>query len=108
MSLVGPGIAYYENRSDGEVVVHAAMPVNVEETADEDISIVDLPAVERAATIVHRGSMDEVMTSLQTMAGWIDSNGERAVGPSREVYLVVDADHANWVTELQEPLHGRR
>ena len=108
VSLVGPGIAYYENRPDGEVVVHAAMPVNVEDTADEDISIVDLPAVERAATIVHRGSMDEVMTSIQTMAGWIDSNGERALGPSREVYLVVDTDQAKWVTELQEPLHGRR
>ena len=67
-----------------------------------------MPAVERAATIVHRGSMDEVMTSFQTMAGWIDGNGERALGPSREVYLVVDADPANWVTEIQEPLHGRR
>lgn len=101
---IGPGIAYYHQRGDGDVVVHAAVPVNVESIVEENISIVELPAVEQAATIVHRGSMDGVMASLQLMAGWIDSNGHRAMGDSREVYLVVDPNPAKWVTELQEPL----
>ena len=108
----GPGIAYYEHRGDGEVTAHAAIPVSPplseKPLADQEVSVVDLPAVEQAATIVHRGSMDDVMASIQSMARWIDANELRAIGPSREVYLVTGPDPADWVTELQEPVVSRK
>jgi DNA-binding transcriptional MerR regulator len=101
---VGPASAYYENVPDGDgVVVHATLPVNVE-AAGHDFAVVDLPAVEQAATIVHRGSMDNVMSSIQTLASWIDAHGYRSVGLNRELYLQTGDDVDTWVTELQEPV----
>ncbi|WP_216911738.1 MerR family transcriptional regulator [Nocardia noduli] len=103
---VGPAIAYYEQRSegDGSVVVHAAMPVSAESDASQDFSIVDLPAVAQAATVVHRGSMDAVMEPWQALGRWVDENGYRSAGPAREVTLEFTEDPSGWVTELMEPI----
>jgi effector-binding domain-containing protein len=104
----GPGIAYYEDApGEGEeVVVHAAMTVTGLGGADGgyDFAIVDLPAIESAATVVHRGSMDEVMPTVQQLARWIDTNGYRSTGYSRELYLECPEDVGKWVTEIQEPV----
>jgi DNA-binding transcriptional MerR regulator len=107
IAAVGPGIAYYDPLPDGAVLVHAAVPVNVETTTGFDIDIVDLPAVERAATVVHRGSMDDVLPTLQILARWIDEHGYRSAGPNRELYLDVEGPRETWVTELQEPIKPR-
>ena len=99
---VGPGIAYYEDVQEGGVLVHASVPVNAD--AIEGVDIVDLPGIERAATIVHHGDMDNVLSTIQTLATWIDEHGHTSAGYNREVYLEVPEDHEKWVTELQEPL----
>jgi effector-binding domain-containing protein len=65
---------------------------------------VDLPEIEQAATIVHRGSMDNVMPTIQTLARWIDANGCRSAGCKRELYIECRQDEDAWVTELQEPI----
>jgi DNA-binding transcriptional MerR regulator len=101
----GPSIAYYEDAPDGDgVLVHAAVPVNADPADGQGFSIVDLPEIERAATIVHHGSMDDVMATIQTMARWIDANGYRSAGYNRELYIEYGADPGTWVTELQEPI----
>lgn len=103
---VGPGIAYYEDATEpeGAVVVHAAVPVNTEPAAGQTFAIVDLPEIEQAATIVHRGSMDTVMSTIQSLARWIEANGYRSLAYNRELYLDCGADRSTWVTELQEPV----
>lgn len=98
----GPAIAYYEDAPEGGVLVHAALPVNAE--AVDGVQIVDLPGIERAATIVHHGAMDNVLSTIQTLATWIDDNGHTSAGYNREVYLEWSEDTSKWVTELQEPL----
>ncbi|WP_433598980.1 MerR family transcriptional regulator [Nocardia sp. CA-135953] len=105
VAIVGPAIAYYEEQLDGSVHVHAAMPVNVEPAASYEFAIFDLPAVPQAATVVHRGSMDEVLEPWQSLGKWIDANGYRSAGPAREVTLEHTKDPSGWVTELQEPIH---
>jgi DNA-binding transcriptional MerR regulator len=103
LAITGPAIAYYEDAPDG-VRVHAGAPVNAE-PGSYDFAIVDLPAVEQAATIVHHGPMDDVDVSLQQLARWIEENGYRGPGLAREVYLEYgDGDPSTWVTELQEPI----
>ena len=74
--------------------------------SDGVFTLVDLPAVEQAATLIHHGSMDEVMPSVQALAGWIEANGYVATGSSREYYIdyAMNDDPASWVTELQEPV----
>jgi DNA-binding transcriptional MerR regulator/effector-binding domain-containing protein len=101
----GPAIAYYEpdpDASDEAVKVHAGMPVAPGPQAGNTFAVVDLPAIPAAATLIHHGSMDEVMRSMQTLAGWIEANGYRPVGYHREVYLDYYPEKAaEGVTELQ-------
>ncbi|MFI9588471.1 MerR family transcriptional regulator [Streptomyces sp. NPDC052236] len=102
----GPGIAYYEDarEEDGAILVHAGVTVSAEPRPGQDFAIVDLPAVERAATIVHRGPMDAILSTAQVLANWIDAGGHSSAGYAREINLECPADREKWVTELQEPL----
>ncbi|HEV7626000.1 MAG TPA: GyrI-like domain-containing protein, partial [Streptomyces sp.] len=103
---IGPGIAYYEVSATGDsVVVHAGMPVSApagEHAAG--FTVRDLPGVDSAATVVHHGSMDRVMPTLQMLARWMDANGYRPDGSSRELYLDCGAAPETWVTEIQQPV----
>ncbi|MFC4562975.1 MerR family transcriptional regulator [Nocardiopsis mangrovi] len=101
----GPPIAYYEQVPGGDgVMVHAGMQVAAEPGSVPGVEVVDLPAIETAATLVHEGSMDAVGATAQALADWIGANGYRSTGYSREVYHALPADKASWVTELQEPI----
>ncbi|MFI1715619.1 MerR family transcriptional regulator [Streptomyces litmocidini] len=101
----GPGIAYYEDagRGDGSVLVHAAMTVP-DGTVVEGVEVHVLPGVEEAATVVHRGSMDTVLPTAQTLARWIETNGYVSQHYARELYLECPEDRSRWVTEIQEPI----
>jgi len=104
LAPVGPAIAYYDHAADGDgVVVHASLPVSTG-AGTYDFTVTDLPAIPQAATIVHRGPMDDVMATIQTLARWIDANGYRSAGYPRELTLEYGGDPDTWVTELQEPV----
>jgi DNA-binding transcriptional MerR regulator len=107
LTPVGPPIAYYEDSpaGDGSVVVHATITVDAAPDPAHGFAIVDLPELPNAATIVHRGSMDDVVPTGQALAQWIDANGYRSLGYARELYLECPpGDFDGWVTELQEPI----
>jgi DNA-binding transcriptional MerR regulator len=94
----GPPIARYEQRDEESITVYAAMPVD----GDADgLAVTELPAIERAATMLHHGSMDGVVASYEALALWIEDSGLRSVGLSREITLQCPADPEGWVTELQ-------
>ncbi|MEV7899667.1 MerR family transcriptional regulator, partial [Streptomyces cyaneofuscatus] len=107
----GPGIAWYEDaphgspEGGGAIVVHAGVTVSapVGPVGGTGVRVVELPPFE-AATIVHRGGMDDVLPAAQTLARWLDANGYRSTGYAREVNLECPADRSQWVTELQEPV----
>ncbi len=103
----GPGIACYEDAPEGggAIVVHAGVTVSapVGAVGDTEVRVVELPPFE-AATIVHRGAMDDVLSTTHTLARWLDANGYRSTGYSREVNLECPPDQGSWVTELQEPV----
>jgi hypothetical protein len=58
----------------------------------------------RAATVIHHGSMDNVLSTGQALARWIDRNGYRSSGYLRELTLEHSHDRDLWVTELQAPI----
>lgn len=107
ISMAGPPIAYYEPAAAGtgdgqEIRVHAAVEVTPDTPAGGSLDVLDLPGIEAAATIVHRGAMDEAFRSMQLLARWIDDNGYTPVGYAREVCLEFDPGNpANWVHEFQ-------
>lgn len=103
----GPSVAYYEpvTGADGVGVrVHASIPVAVEPDDSYDFEVVVLPEQERVASVVHHGSLDDVMLTLQRLARWVDDSGHRSAGVAREVYVSCDGAPETWVTELQEPV----
>ncbi len=100
----GPGVAYYEDAPDGGILIHAGVEVSAPLREDDGLRILNLPPIEQAATIVHRGSMATVLPTVQTLGRWIDANGYRSTGYPREINLECPADHDAWVTELQEPV----
>lgn len=107
----GPAIAYYEDAPDGDgVLVHATLPVSADLTVSagpgrsHGLEIIDLPGISQAATIVHRGPMDNVLATVQTLARWIGDHGYRTTAYPRELYLECPDDEDKWVTELQEPI----
>jgi DNA-binding transcriptional MerR regulator len=107
IAVVGSPVTWYEDAPDGDgVVVHAGAPIDARvETAGADFDVVELPAIDRAATIVHRGSMESVMPTIQALARWIEANGYRSRGYNREVYHAYgQGPPQSWVTELQEPV----
>ncbi|MFI5618688.1 MerR family transcriptional regulator [Streptomyces sp. NPDC051567] len=110
VAVTGPAIAYYEDApggGPGAVLVHAGLPVAESVRAGDlggGVRIVTLPAVEQAATVVHRGAMDSVLPTAQALARWIDANGHHSTGYARELTLACPPDKDQWVTELQEPL----
>ncbi len=108
LTPAGPDIAYYEDSPGGDgVLVHAAIPVDAGPEEDYDFAVVDLPGIEQAATIVHRGAMDDVMPTIQALARRIDANGHRSAGYNRELYIELGEDRDAWVTYLQEPIVAR-
>ncbi|GAB2846066.1 MerR family transcriptional regulator [Actinoallomurus bryophytorum] len=107
VTVTGPGIAYYEDSPEGTITVHASLPVAVAPKEEYEFAVVDLPAVASAATIVHHGSMDEVVATEQILARWLDTHGHRATGHARELYLDCPQDApGKWVTELQAPVEA--
>ena len=106
----GPMIALYDDSevADTPIKVMAAVPVDETERVRSDrIEIVDVPAVPRGATTIHRGSMARVDEGYQALFRWAEETGEHIDGYSREIYLDCDGDPDTWVTELQFALHER-
>ncbi|MEU6387954.1 MerR family transcriptional regulator [Streptomyces sp. NPDC046939] len=105
VSPAGPGIAYYEDAPEGggRITVHATVQVSAP-LQDGAFRVHDLPSLDQAATIVHRGSMDTVLPTTQTLARWIDAHGYRSSGYPREINLECPENRDEWVTELQSPV----
>jgi DNA-binding transcriptional MerR regulator/effector-binding domain-containing protein len=102
----GPALAYYEDtaEADGAIVVHAAVPIAAPAEASQGFRVVDLAEVEHSAAVIHYGPMDNVLSTGQALARWIDANGYRSAGYAREITLEWSPDPAEWVTELQQPI----
>lgn len=102
ISPTGPHCAFYEQHDDERIEIVAGVPVpRQKDYKPEHIVIRDLPAVDRAATLVHHGDMAECAKTYQVLLNWIEAAGETPVGYSREVYLDCGEDRSTWVTELQ-------
>jgi effector-binding domain-containing protein len=93
---------YHGSADDFTITLHAGFDVgdqNVPES--ERVRIIDLPVVE-VASVVYRGPMDGIPSAWEALVAWVDNNGYRLVGESRELYHEHDEEHhVRHVTELQ-------
>ncbi len=110
LTCSGPAVAYYEDSKlrAGAIVVHAAVETTGEPGDKHGLTVAELPEIASAATIIHHGSMDDVMPSGQALARWVDANGYQSVGYARELMVEWSPDRERWVTELQQPVRPGR
>ena len=108
IAVSGPSIAWYEDSDDESlpIGVIAGLPIDADDVP-ADVAARTLPGAPRAATTVHRGSMDDCVAGYEALLRWTEDTGEHIEGYSREVYLECDGPPDTWVTELQFVLGPR-
>ena len=94
---------FKEQEVDVEVGVYLKPAISV----SKPLSVRELPAV-TAASIVQQGAFNRISEAYQAVLHWIDANGYRQAGPSRELFLHVSQpasrDDESNVTEIQVPV----
>ena len=100
----GTLVGYYdEPEEDGTVGVHVAYEIGEQPVpASDDVEIIELPVVD-VASVVHRGSMENIAAVYEVLIRWIEDSGYRLAGYSRELYHEMGADGPS-VTEIQMPV----
>jgi DNA-binding transcriptional MerR regulator/predicted transcriptional regulator YdeE len=103
-----PGIVvgHYEGlKDDGSVVLHAGFDIGDQDVpSTEIVQVVDLPTIQ-VASVVHRGTMEEIEPAFEALVRWIGDSGYRSAGGSRELYHQLHHEDATRsVTELQIPV----
>jgi DNA-binding transcriptional MerR regulator/effector-binding domain-containing protein len=106
-SPLEPGVFWYEAVPDSEeLAVHVSFTADAPPAAGDGYDVVELPAVETAAVLTHRGDMPSIGRSWMELMGRLVDDGYRVVGPTREVYVHApdDRPQSEWVTELIAPV----
>jgi DNA-binding transcriptional MerR regulator len=106
VEILGPSTAWYDDTAEGRVAVHATLTIADRPSIDptpHGFEITQLPALERVASTIHRGTMDNCDTTYQALLEWIERNGYRPLGYSREIDIECGPD-CQRITELQIPI----
>jgi DNA-binding transcriptional MerR regulator/effector-binding domain-containing protein len=103
VAIVGPSTAWYEDTDEGRITVHATFGIDGrpgEGRKPHQFEVVDLPALARVASTVHRGTTSDIDATYQALLAWIWANGCRPLGYGREVDLACGPGD-RWVAEIQ-------
>jgi DNA-binding transcriptional MerR regulator len=104
---VGAPLSIYHSPEEllSDIPVEFAVPVQGTAPDNARVKVQNLPALETAACAVHQGTFDQIGKAYESAVRWIESNGYRMSGPSREIYLQFDRNHLETcVTEIQFPV----
>ncbi|GLD98851.1 hypothetical protein PINS_up007569 [Pythium insidiosum] len=112
IAIAGPCFTLYHDDEyrPSDVDLEVCLPIADDAVVPKDTgNVVDkiLPAVARAATTIHLGSFDKIPPVYDALHEWIKAQNERAIGPDREVCLVMDLNDTteeSFVTEIQVEL----
>lgn len=104
----GNGISIYHDTKlrDRDIPVEAALPIYEKIPGNEKVWVYELPGVEDMACVVHHGSFSNLGQAYNTLLEWVEKNGYRIIGSTREVYLQYEqgGDESLYVTEVQVPV----
>lgn len=106
-AIVEPAIFWYEPGEGGDdLAVNVSYHAEPTPLPGDGYQVVELPGIETAATIVHRGDMSGIGDTWSALVDQLTGDGYRMTGPSREVYLKANGHipQPDWVTELQVPV----
>jgi effector-binding domain-containing protein len=103
---VGPPMAVYHGQPGPEGIdAELCVPTEKVLAASDDIQAAELPAA-KFATTMHTGPYEAVAATYKTLGEWIQANGLKIAGPSREIYFVGpgQADPEAYITEILFPV----
>ncbi|MBL7162818.1 MAG: MerR family transcriptional regulator [Anaerolineales bacterium] len=107
----GPCLSLYhdDEYKEKDWDIEVCEPIDAELPASQRIKVQQLPGVETIACVVHHGPFTTIGEAYDAIMKWIDENGYRISGSSREIYLQSPAepgtqDDPNTVTEVQFPV----
>lgn len=99
-----PTLAWYDT-DESSIRFAAGMPVAPGASPLPGWDVETLPAVARAVTVTHHGSMETISDTWQALMQYVGAQGLSPAGRCREVYLSTPlGDEDAWVTELQQPV----
>ena len=107
--IVPPCMAVYYDpgykESDVDIEVMSCIASDVPES--DRVKIKDLPKVENAACVIHKGGYESISVAYNALVKWIEENGYKASGLNRELYLEGEWSTTNpeeYITEIQIPV----
>ena len=105
---VGPGITlFYDSEyRERDINVGACLSFEGSLNDGEEVKVVELPAVETMASVIHHGSFSTMNQAYNAILKWIEANGYHISGPNRELNLEYEpgGDESKFVTEIQFPV----
>ena len=108
---IGPGITLYYDTEYCERDIHVGACLSFESSLNdgEEVQVVELPAVETMASVIHHGSFSTLNQAYNAILNWIETNGYHISGPNRELNLEYEpgGDESKFVTEVQFPVEKR-
>ena len=105
----GTGVAVLHDTEfrEQDVDVEAGVYLKHEEQVREPLKCYQLPSV-TVASVVHHGAFDHIAEAYGALLRWIETNGYRPAGPTREIFLhlttPVRREDVSNVTEIQVPV----
>ena len=103
-----PGIFWYEPVPESEELrVNVSWVSSGTPVPGEGYEVVELPAIERAATSRYRGDMPGIGDAWMALIEAAAASGEHLLDPTREVYLESEGPQSEWLTELIIPVAPR-
>lgn len=84
-----PAAAIHYDSEFDEVGLNVEMvaPVAERQQLEAPLRVYQLEGAAKMACLMHQGSLYEIPQAYQQLAGWVEANSYRIVGPNREVYL---------------------
>jgi effector-binding domain-containing protein len=100
------GVYYDHEYRDRDVDVEVAIPLNGTIPTTKRIVSHELPEIEQAACLIHKGPYENFNQAYKALMTWVETNGYLIAGPNREVYLQGpgQGDPSTYITEIQLPV----
>jgi effector-binding domain-containing protein len=102
-----PQAIYYDHEyREKEVDVEVAVPISGKLPLDKRITVRQLPGVEHAGSLIHKGPYENFHLAYQALMTWVETGQYHITGPNREVYFIGpgQGNPSSYVTEIQLPV----
>lgn len=109
LAAEGTGVALLHDTEykEQDVDAEAGVYLKRDATVEEPLKCYQLPRA-TVASVIHHGAFNRIAQAYRALLRWIEANGYRPSGPTREIFLhisqPVSRDDNSNVTEIQVPI----